>query len=92
MSRNDPRNNNNNSNSLRGLASYMAERNATIIEFPRGKYIGHRVCDLAKEEHYYRCPACGAWLDCRDLGQVLDHEGPAPHPAEDWRQHNLIAR
>jgi hypothetical protein len=48
----------------------MAERNATIIEFPRGKYIGHRVCDLAKEEHYYRCPACGAWLDCRDPHRI----------------------
>jgi hypothetical protein len=29
------------------------------------------------------------WVNCRDLGQVLDHEGPIPHPAEDWRQHNL---
>jgi len=28
----------------------------------------------------------------RDLGQVFDHEGPLPHPAEDWRQQNLIAR
>jgi lipopolysaccharide biosynthesis regulator YciM len=42
----------------------MAERNGTIIEFPRGKHIGYRVCvcDLANEEHFYRCPACGEWV------------------------------
>jgi hypothetical protein len=40
----------------------MAERNGTIIEFPRGRHIGHRGCDLAKEEHFYRCPACGEWV------------------------------
>jgi hypothetical protein len=28
----------------------MAERNGTIIEFPRGRHIGHRVCALAKED------------------------------------------
>jgi hypothetical protein len=33
-------------------ASYLAERNGTIIEFPRGGHITHRVCDLAKEEHF----------------------------------------
>jgi Zn-finger nucleic acid-binding protein len=70
----------------------MAERNGTIIEFPRGKHIGHRVCDLATEEHFYRCPACGGWVDCSELGQVFDHEGPLPHPADDWRQQDLVAR
>ena len=63
----------------------MAERHNPIIEFPR-----HPPKDEA--ERLYRCPACGGWLDCRDLGQVFDHEGPLPHPAEDWRQQNLIAR
>ena len=74
------------------LANYMAERHGMIIEFPRGKHIGHRVCDLAEEEHFYRCPACGGSVDCRDLGQVFDHEGPLPHPAEEWRQQDLVAR
>jgi hypothetical protein len=40
----------------------MAERHGTIIEFPRGKHVGHRVCDLAKEEHFYRCPAADGWI------------------------------
>ena len=30
-----------------------------------------------------RCPACGGWIDGRDLGQVFEHEGPLPHPAQD---------
>jgi opacity protein-like surface antigen len=25
-----------------------------------------------------RCPACGGWIDCRDLGQVFEHEAPLP--------------
>jgi hypothetical protein len=70
----------------------MSERHGTIIEFPRGKHIRHRVCDLAKDEHFYRCAACGRWVDCRDLGQVFDHEGPLPHPADDWRRQDLVAR
>jgi hypothetical protein len=71
----------------------MAEQHSPIIEFPRRKYIGRRVGDPPRDEaDFYRCPACGRWVDCRDLSQVFDHEGPPPHPAEDWRQQNLIAR
>ena len=69
----------------------MAERNGTIIEFPRWRRIGHRLCDLAKEEHFYRCAACGGWVDGHDLSQVFNHEGPLPHPADDWRQQDLLA-
>ena len=36
--------------------------------------------------HFIKCPACGRWLDMRDLGQVLAHEqdcdgtsAPPPH-------------
>jgi len=28
----------------------------------------------------------GGWIDMRDLGAVLDHEGPLPHPVEDRAQ------
>ena len=28
----------------------------------------------------------GGWIDCRDLGQVFEHEGPLPHPAQDQPQ------
>ena len=71
----------------------MAEQHSPIIEFPRGKYVGRRVGDPPKDEaeHFCRCPACGGWVDCRDLRQMFDHEGPLPHPAEDWRQQDLIA-
>jgi hypothetical protein len=37
-------------------------------------------------EHFVRCPACGGWIDCRDLGQVFEHEGSLPHPAQDQPQ------
>jgi len=37
-------------------------------------------------EHFIRCPACGGWIDCRDLAQVVEHEGPLPHPAQDRPQ------
>jgi hypothetical protein len=31
-------------------------------------------------------PTCGGFFDMRDLGAVLDHEGPLPHPACDQAQ------
>ena len=72
----------------------MAEQHSPIIKFPRGKYIVRPMGDPPKDEaeRLYRCPVCGGWVDCRDLGKVFDHEGPLPHPAEGWRQKNLIAR
>ena len=30
----------------------------------------------------YRCKLCGAWIEYRDLGKVLAHEGPLPHRSE----------
>jgi hypothetical protein len=71
----------------------MPQQQGSIIAFPRRNHIGCPMGNSPKNEaeHFYRCWACGGWVDCRDLGQVLDHEGPLPHPAEDWRQHNLIA-
>jgi len=27
-----------------------------------------------EREHFIKCPACGRWLDMRDVGEVLDHE------------------
>ena len=54
---------------------------------PRGKYIGRRVGAPPKDEaeHSMRA-ACGGWMDCRDHAQILEHEGPMPHPAEDQPQ------
>jgi hypothetical protein len=55
---------------------------------PRGKYIGKLLGDPPKDEaeHLILCPACDGWIDRRDLGQVFEHEGPLPHPAQDQPQ------
>jgi hypothetical protein len=49
----------------------MAEQHSTIIEFPRGKY------DPPKDEaeYLYRCPVCGEWVDCRNLGKCSTTRG-----------------
>jgi hypothetical protein len=72
----------------------MAEQHSPIIEFPRGRYSSRRMGDPPKREaeYFYRCPVRSGWVDCRELGQVFDHEGPLPHPTQDWRQQNLVAR
>jgi hypothetical protein len=72
----------------------MTEQHSPIIEFPRDRYSSRRMRDPSKGkvEYSYRCPVCGGWVDCRDLGQVFDHEGPLPHPTQDWRHQNLVAR
>jgi hypothetical protein len=59
-----------------------------MSDIPRGTIFGRRVGDPPKSEaeHFIRCPACGGWIDCRDLGQVLEHEGRLPHSAQDQRQ------
>lgn len=27
-----------------------------------------------EREHFIKCPACGTWLDMRDLAMILAHE------------------
>jgi hypothetical protein len=34
----------------------------------------------------YRRKLCGAWIEDRDLGEVLAHEGPLPHRSEDRKR------
>src|SRR4029077_3113535 len=59
-----------------------------VIDFPRGKYSGQRLGDppASEVEHFIWCPACGGWIDCRDLACEFEHEGPLPHPAQDRPQ------
>ena len=59
-----------------------------MIDIPRGKYLGERLGEgpPSEAEHFIRCLACNGWIDCRDLGQVFEHEGPLPHPALDQSQ------
>jgi hypothetical protein len=44
--------------------------------FRRGEIIGQRIDrePASEAEHFIRCPTCGGLVDCRDLGQVLEHE------------------
>jgi CRISPR/Cas system type I-B associated protein Csh2 (Cas7 group RAMP superfamily) len=55
---------------------------------PRGKYLDERLrrSSTKAAENHIRCPACGGWIDVRDLGAVADHAGPLPHPAIDQQQ------
>jgi len=49
-----------------------------VTNIPRGKFLGRLLGDPPKgeAEHSIRCPACGGWIDCRDLGQVFDTKVP----------------
>jgi hypothetical protein len=60
----------------------------------RGEIIGHRVGGEPADEaeHFIKCPTCGNWIDMRDLAQVLEHEGPLPHPAQDRAQSVQVGR
>ena len=60
-----------------------AHRSVVMLPKIIGKRRGGEPED--EREHFIRCPACGGWLDMRDLGEVLDHElacdgTPAPPP------------
>jgi hypothetical protein len=48
------------------------------VKAPRGKYRGTRIDKPATDdsEHFMPCPNCGAPIDMRDLGQVLEHDTP----------------
>jgi len=48
------------------------------------KYRSRHVSDELKDEaeQFVRCAACGGYLDLCDAGQVFDHLGPLPHPAQ----------
>jgi hypothetical protein len=51
----------------------------------RGEIIGKRVGEQPTDEaeHFLQCPVCAGWIDMRDLGQVVEHERPLPHPGQD---------
>jgi hypothetical protein len=51
--------------------------------FVRGKYLDERQRQSPEKaaDSHIRCPQCGGWIDVSDLGSVVDHAGPLPHPA-----------
>jgi len=56
--------------------------------FVRGKYLDERQRQSPEKaaDSHIRCPQCGGWIDVSDLGSVVDHAGPLPHPAIDQPQ------
>jgi hypothetical protein len=55
------------------------------LSVPHRTIRGHRLGPAvnSEAEHFYRCKQCGQIVDMRELGEVFDHEGDAPHPVED---------
>jgi hypothetical protein len=53
----------------------------------RRRYLDERRRRLPREaaDNHIRCPARDGWIDVSDLGCVMDHTGPLPHPAIDQR-------
>ena len=54
----------------------------------RGQIIGKQTGGppLSEAGHFFKCEMCGGFFDMRDLGAVLEHEEPLPHPAGDQAQ------
>jgi hypothetical protein len=61
---------------------------ASMTGIARGTVIGKRdgVQPSDEAEHVFKFEMCGDWFDMRDLGAVLEHEEPLPHPASDQTQ------
>ena len=57
----------------------------TLKIVPRQECIDQRIDGTAKDETdcFMRCPACNGQIDTRDLRQVLEHDGPLPHPVRE---------
>jgi hypothetical protein len=55
---------------------------------PRGWVIGKRTGGppMSEAEHFWKCEPSGGGFDMRDLGAVLDHKEPLPHPTCDQVQ------
>jgi hypothetical protein len=54
-----------------------------MTKIPRGKYLGGLAGGTPGDEaeHFIRRPVCAGWMDCRDLGQVFEHEGAVTTPS-----------
>jgi hypothetical protein len=61
---------------------------ASMTGIARGTVIGKRIGGQRTDEveHFFKFEMCGDWFDMRDLGAVLEHEEPLPHPACDQAQ------
>jgi hypothetical protein len=71
--------------SAKGIQDYPM---SMMPKIRRGQIIGKQIGGppLSEAEHFWKCEACGSYFDMRDLGAVLEHEEPLPHPAGDRAQ------
>jgi hypothetical protein len=69
----------------RSLNPWLVELRGQL-RVPRGtKYRSQRVGGepANEQEHFWQCPTCDAWVDMRDLGAMIQHGEPLPHPRGD---------
>ena len=64
-----------------------------VWPFLRGRFLDERRrrSSIDPADNHMRCPTCGGWIDFSDLGCVVDHAGPLPHPAID-QPHNAAQK
>jgi hypothetical protein len=57
-------------------------------QIQRGEVIGRQTGGPPLDDRtgFWKCELCGGYFDMRDLGAVLEHEEPLPHPVEDQVQ------
>jgi hypothetical protein len=53
---------------------------SSLSQFPR--FVARRVGGEPADEieHLWQCPTCDAWVDMRELGAMIEHGEPLPHP------------
>jgi hypothetical protein len=69
---------------LSGEPGSVAQPLASQPRIPKGSILGVRLGGepVDEREHFFRCAACGGWVDKRDLGDVFSHEGPHGRPPQ----------
>jgi len=50
-----------------------------MTKAPPDRDIGKPVHGKPGTHDGYKCELCGAWIELRNLSDVLAHEGPLPH-------------
>jgi hypothetical protein len=54
-----------------------------MTKAPPDRDIGKPVHRKPGTHDGYKCELCGAWIELRNLREVLAHEGPLPHAVKD---------
>ena len=57
------------------LSTRGAMRDTVRPDQPPQREGVHKKPPQNEADHFILCPARGGWIDCRDLGQVFEHQG-----------------